>query len=59
MPAIYPGLLPDHGRFPYRPITRRAVPNTFESRQQVIDPLIGVTVKVEQFGHGLEPKLFA
>ncbi|GAB3498647.1 polysaccharide deacetylase family protein [Curvibacter fontanus] len=24
MPAIYPGLLPDHGRFPYRPITRRA-----------------------------------
>lgn len=23
MPAIYPGLLPDHGRFPYRPITRR------------------------------------
>jgi allantoinase len=24
MPAIYPGLLPDHGRFPYSPITRRA-----------------------------------
>jgi allantoinase len=23
MPAIYPGLLPDHGRFPYQPITRR------------------------------------
>ncbi|EYC51229.1 polysaccharide deacetylase [Hylemonella gracilis str. Niagara R] len=24
MPAIYPGQLPDHGRFPYQPITRRA-----------------------------------
>ncbi|MFN7882922.1 MAG: polysaccharide deacetylase family protein, partial [bacterium] len=23
MPAIYPGLLPDHGRFPYRAITQR------------------------------------
>jgi peptidoglycan/xylan/chitin deacetylase (PgdA/CDA1 family) len=23
MPALYTGLLPDHGRFPYRPITRR------------------------------------
>lgn len=24
MPALYTGPLPDHGRFPYRPITRRA-----------------------------------
>jgi allantoinase len=23
MPALYPGPLPDHGRFPYQPITRR------------------------------------